>query len=353
MSETWTIGELAERAADTLRARSGDASAAQAASREAGGAAQTVNGRVREVPGARLIRWYTTIGLVDPPLTRRGRIALYGRRHLLQLVAIKRLQADGLSIAEIQTRLAGATDAHLATVAQVPRPQEQEPEGLPGPSLLSASPEPARARPRFWASPPSAPPTSAPIPPELDGQAAGMVYGVRLAHGVTVLLDGAGRAPAPGDFPAIATAAAPLLAVLAERGLIPPGPSYAQPSTTGNGSPEDQRDPIHTGPSSARDSATDTNRDGGPGERADLIDRGPPAAQDNATNSKSDDGPKGLADPVDAQPPAAQDGARPDGGAKEPAGPMGAGPYTAPSSTEDAKDLAGPTHVSHPEGSTA
>ncbi|MGW0203828.1 helix-turn-helix domain-containing protein, partial [Nonomuraea sp. NPDC003201] len=99
----WTIGELAERAALALRASSDGASAG--------------NGRVRDVPGERLIRWYTTIGLVDPPLTRRGRIAQYGRRHLLQLVAVKRLQAAGHSIAQIQAALAGATDRMLETAA--------------------------------------------------------------------------------------------------------------------------------------------------------------------------------------------------------------------------------------------
>src|SRR5690606_2726540 len=124
MSDTWTIGELAERAADALR-----------------GHAQPVNGRVREVPGARLIRWYTTIGLVDPPLTRRGRIALYGRRHLLQLVAVKRLQAQGMSIARIQVALAGATDAALEATAGLPghrtaAPAPRSPKiGDPGTSL--------------------------------------------------------------------------------------------------------------------------------------------------------------------------------------------------------------------------
>jgi DNA-binding transcriptional MerR regulator len=101
MSDTWTIGELAEHAARALRA----------------GAPAPVNGRVRDVPGARLIRWYMTIGLVDPPLTRRGRIAQYGRRHLLQLVAIKRLQAAGHSIAQIQAALTGATNRMLEAAA--------------------------------------------------------------------------------------------------------------------------------------------------------------------------------------------------------------------------------------------
>ena len=67
------------------------------------------NGRVREAPDRRAIRWYTTTGLVDRPLGMRGRTALYGPRHLLQIVAVKRRQADGRSLADIQAELGGAT----------------------------------------------------------------------------------------------------------------------------------------------------------------------------------------------------------------------------------------------------
>ena len=56
------------------------------------------NGRVRDIPDLRTIRYYTTVGLLDRPAEMRGRTALYGRRHLLQLVAIKQLQARGLSL---------------------------------------------------------------------------------------------------------------------------------------------------------------------------------------------------------------------------------------------------------------
>ena len=106
MDGTWTIDELAERAAAALAAD---------------GSAQ-VSGRVRDLPNTRLIRWYTTIGLVDPPLGRRGRVALYGPRHLLQLVAVKRRQAEGRSIAEIQVELAAAPDETLAHIAALPHP---------------------------------------------------------------------------------------------------------------------------------------------------------------------------------------------------------------------------------------
>ncbi|MFF4614451.1 MerR family transcriptional regulator [Nonomuraea jabiensis] len=136
MSDTrpigWTIGELAERAALALRASSDGAPA--------------LNGRVRDVPGERLIRWYTTIGLVDPPLTRRGRVAQYGRRHLLQLVAVKRLQAAGHSIAEIQTALAGATDRMLETAAGLAPASGAASNAAPGtlwmPDAASGTPRP-------------------------------------------------------------------------------------------------------------------------------------------------------------------------------------------------------------------
>src|SRR4051794_8325370 len=103
MDGAWTITELAERAGAALA-----------------GDPVRVNGRVRELPNERLTRWYTTIGLVDPPLARRGRTALYGPRHLLQLVAVKRRQAAGLAIAQIQAELTGATDDMLRDIARLP-----------------------------------------------------------------------------------------------------------------------------------------------------------------------------------------------------------------------------------------
>src|SRR5919202_1029774 len=91
----WTLDELCAQVALALAADyAGQAS-----------------GRVREVPDRRTIRYYTTLGLVDRPAAVRGRTALYSTRHLLQLVAIKRLQARGLTLAEVQRRLLGLTDS--------------------------------------------------------------------------------------------------------------------------------------------------------------------------------------------------------------------------------------------------
>src|SRR5215469_5342672 len=130
MEESWTIAELAQLAAEAL-AESGtlgrDASAATGGpeselSEGSGAGPLRTNGRVRDVPNERLIRWYGTVGLVDPPLSRRGRVARYGRRHLLQIVAVKRRQAEGESLAEIQAELAGLPDEALAAIARVATP---------------------------------------------------------------------------------------------------------------------------------------------------------------------------------------------------------------------------------------
>lgn len=62
--------------------------------------------RVRALPDARTVRYYQSIGLVDRP-AREGREAVYGWRHLLQVVAVKRLQMQGEPLSRIQTALVG------------------------------------------------------------------------------------------------------------------------------------------------------------------------------------------------------------------------------------------------------
>lgn len=232
MERPWTILELAELAAETLAAAGSDAPFSRVGP---DGVRAQANGRVRDVPNERLIRWYTTIGLVDPPLSRRGRVAQYGRRHLLQVVAVKRRQAEGRSLSEIQAELAGATDEALAAVAGVPE--------------TGSAPEAAPAAPaRFWARQPRQPGQPRPVAAERAGlpapaaahgddsdrgtalTGAGLVHGVRLAPGVMLLLEGADREPGPDDVTEIVNAARPLLRELADRGLcLRPGPSACSP----------------------------------------------------------------------------------------------------------------------------
>lgn len=73
--------------------------------------------RVSAAPDARTVRYYTTLGLIDRPRIE-GRQAHYGDRHLLQLLAIKALQAFELPLAQIQQRLYGRSDGELKALVE-------------------------------------------------------------------------------------------------------------------------------------------------------------------------------------------------------------------------------------------
>jgi DNA-binding transcriptional MerR regulator len=200
----WTMDELVERVREAL----------------AGEYAGAPNGRVRDVPDRRAIRWYTTIGLVDRPLGMRGRTALYGPRHLQQLVAIKRWQAQGRSLAQIQADFTWLTPEALVDASQVP--EHLMAAGGHEPDLHSGP-----ARHHFWTDRPAAQPAEATTDlPETDlemvtaarpAPVPAPVHGVVLDGGVVLLV------PHPlsdRDRADIAAAAAPLLDLLETRGLI-------------------------------------------------------------------------------------------------------------------------------------
>ena len=191
----WTLDELVERVREALAA-------------EYPGAP---NGRVRDVPDRRAIRWYTTIGLVDRPLGMRGRTALYGPRHLRQLVTIKRWQAEGRSLAQIQADFLRLSPEGLAEAARVPDHLLAEPDPQTGtgkPDLVF--------RPRFWADSPSGS-TPAPVRADPPAEVAAPVHGVTLGGGAILLVP---RPVTDLDRAEIAAAAAPLLSLLESRGLI-------------------------------------------------------------------------------------------------------------------------------------
>ncbi|MBB4906891.1 helix-turn-helix domain-containing protein [Actinophytocola algeriensis] len=189
--ELYTLEQLSERVADLL-AEDYDGQR---------------SGRVRELPNGRTIRWYTTIGLVDRPLATRGRVALYGQRHALQLAAIKKLQANGLALAEVQERLVGASDDELAELAELPKV----------------------SRPVVDIVYPSAAIQAEVSPSLLAGVAAdtaihavrNLVPAFRVGDSVTVLLNGVTRTLDDAEIEELTAAATPLLDALERLGLTP------------------------------------------------------------------------------------------------------------------------------------
>jgi DNA-binding transcriptional MerR regulator len=187
----WTLDELCARVALAL----------------AVDYAGQASGRVRDLPDRRTVRYYTTHGLVDRPAAFRGRVALYGRRHLLQLVAIKRLQTAGLTLAEVQARLLGRTDADLEKIARLSEQTATEDRGnAPAPDNAFWKREPA----------PPAPPLTA------ESEAVRSLLAIMLADGATLLLHAA-RSADEHDIEALRTAAAPLLHLLRKRRLLVEG----------------------------------------------------------------------------------------------------------------------------------
>lgn len=72
--------------------------------------------RLKDEMNPRLVRHYTTVGLLPAP-TREGREARYGRAHLLGLLALRRLMADGLSGKALVGALLGRSEEELADLA--------------------------------------------------------------------------------------------------------------------------------------------------------------------------------------------------------------------------------------------
>ncbi len=177
------------------------------------------NGRVRDVPDLRAIRYYTTLGLLDRPAEMRGRVAYYGRRHLLQLVAIKRLQARGLSLAQVQEQLLGQSDRGLEQLAAIRTdvwPGASEPAG--DQSRHSAK----RSRELdFWAA---APERTSVESDEEAGQPAAtpeMLTLIPVGPGLRLGIS-ADRPMTADDIAALHAAAEPLRQVLVQRRLVRP-----------------------------------------------------------------------------------------------------------------------------------
>lgn len=179
--EQWTLGELVEEAAARIAALPAPK-----------------NGQVRAVPDDRTIRYYATLGLLDRPLAMRGRTALYGRRHLAQVVAIKRLQSTGRSLAEIQELWSTMDDVSLSRMSGV---------------AIATTTTP---RDEFWKrAPEQTTPVIVPLPPAFVPPVNDSVeLRIQLTHDLSLSIAVPnGISLSPADVRALRAAAAPLIEV--------------------------------------------------------------------------------------------------------------------------------------------
>lgn len=222
MSERWSIDELASLVAATLETVNYEGQ---------------VSRRVRQTPDKRTIRFYITLGLLDRPLEMRGRTAYYGRRHVLQLAAIKQLQAKGMSLVEVQAALAGANDQQLAEWSGIPpdfwekhQPAPASPPGVSeilkatsaGNASLESSP---RSRP-FWIQAPKFSPQAKAAAPgaqsaESDGVTASRALTLQLGDDVLLVVQNALRTDLNHDEAAeLAAASKTLLTALRRLNVL-------------------------------------------------------------------------------------------------------------------------------------
>jgi hypothetical protein len=170
-----------------------------------------------------------------------GRTARYGGRHLLQVLAVKAVQARGDSLADAQRTLVGASDAELrsaigpglpAALAAVPPAalavaravarEENDARQLPGHAFWRTSPaHPAAAGPA--AEPAAEIPESRTAEPG-DAALPRTLIVVPLDAGATLLIEGS--AVGAIDTAALRAAAGPLLDYLTEAGLLPGPPNH-------------------------------------------------------------------------------------------------------------------------------
>ncbi len=93
------------------------------------------NGQVATDTQPRTLRYYRTLGLMDPPAAGGG----FAERHYLQACAVRVLQAQGLPLARIHSLIFGRSDQELLGILQA-----AESKRLPE---MPASPPPTAAAP--------------------------------------------------------------------------------------------------------------------------------------------------------------------------------------------------------------
>ncbi len=110
--------------------------------------------RVTWSPNPRLIRYYTTLGLLDRAARFEGRTAFYSSKHLLQILAVKYLQLGGRRLEDIQGILLGLSEEALARLIHLEQPLPEPPQVPQAPDHSGPDHSGQRREHDFWSQVP-------------------------------------------------------------------------------------------------------------------------------------------------------------------------------------------------------
>jgi len=111
-------------------------------------------GTVTSVPDERTIRYYLAEGLIQTPEEKQGTASVFSYLNLLQLLTVKKLQAEHLPIRKIRELVAGKSEQELETLLGVRGPSGRKTEAKRYLESLLA-PAPAAPPPTETAAAPS------------------------------------------------------------------------------------------------------------------------------------------------------------------------------------------------------
>jgi len=131
---------------------------------------EQARGTVTSVPDERTIRYYMTEGLIQTPGEKQGTASLFGYLNLLQLLTVKKLQAEHLPIRKIRELVAGKSEQELEMLLGVGTLTAKKTRDTDAKRYLESLLAPDSAPPPMLAG--AAPTAPAPPPPQQLDQSA-------------------------------------------------------------------------------------------------------------------------------------------------------------------------------------
>lgn len=81
--------------------------------------------RIKDLPGERTLRYYLSRGIISPPSGKKGVRSYFKKIHLLQILAVKKLQFQGFNLKKIGEILRGLEEREIEEIV-LPRPKPIE-----------------------------------------------------------------------------------------------------------------------------------------------------------------------------------------------------------------------------------